>query len=168
MKVERFFFANWALFCESAEPIEMKEPCMYTYIYHYSSECFITACKRSLGQGNVFTHVCHPVHGGSLYDVTSCLTARSYVPSGGSLSRDISVRKPPGIVNSGQYASYWNAFLFEKIIFQLLLTLVALYSFWQTLSGVIFFKNLTSDKICIGSCLLPLTLCSYHKVEITW
>ena len=28
----RTFFANWALFCESAELIAMKEPCMYTYI----------------------------------------------------------------------------------------------------------------------------------------
>ena len=27
---------------------------------------FITACKRSLGQGNIFTTVCHSVHGGCL------------------------------------------------------------------------------------------------------
>ena len=34
----------------------------------------ITACKRSLGQGNVFKRVCYYVHkrrGISLYDVTS-------------------------------------------------------------------------------------------------
>ena len=48
----------------------------------------VTTRKRSLVQGNVFTHVCHAVHrgpGGSLYDVTSCLTAWSNVPSGGAL-----------------------------------------------------------------------------------
>ena len=28
--------------------------------------CFITARKRSLGQGNVFTPVCHSVHMGGL------------------------------------------------------------------------------------------------------
>ena len=26
--------------------------------------CIITARKRNLGQGNVFTHLCHSVHGG--------------------------------------------------------------------------------------------------------
>ena len=44
----------------------------------------ITTRKRSLGQGNVFTHGCPSVHGGgSLYDVTSCLVAWSHVPSRG-------------------------------------------------------------------------------------
>ena len=41
-------------------------------------ECFlVTACKLSLGQGNVFTGVfqlfCSQERGESLYDVTSCL-----------------------------------------------------------------------------------------------
>ena len=31
---------------------------------------------------------------------------------GGSLSRGVSVRKPPHTAKSGRYASYWNAFLF--------------------------------------------------------
>ena len=49
-------------------------------------ECFlVTTHKQSLGQGNDFTRVCHSVHGGSLYDVTSCLAARSHVPSRGGL-----------------------------------------------------------------------------------
>ena len=53
---------------------------------HY--EQVITTRKRSLGQGNVFTHVCYSVHRGrgSLYDVTSCLVAWSHVPSGVSVS----------------------------------------------------------------------------------
>ena len=45
-----------------------------------------------LQEGNVFTPVCHSVHGVSLYDVTSCLTAMSHVPSGHSLSREVSVK----------------------------------------------------------------------------
>ena len=47
----------------------------------------ITARKRSLGQGTVFTPVC--LFMGGLYDVTSCLTAWSHVPrrgGGGGLS----------------------------------------------------------------------------------
>ena len=73
--------------------------------------------------------------GGSLYDVTSCLTAWSVVPSGGSLSlvpcsfwgwglpdRDPSSpldRDPPWTqthprtVKTGRYASSWNAFLLQ-------------------------------------------------------
>ena len=83
--------------------------------------CIFTSLKRSLGQGNVFTHVCHSVHEGreSMYDVTSCLAAWSHVPSRGYLSLD-----PPGqrwtetplsrTIKSGRYTSYWNAFLFEN------------------------------------------------------
>ena len=47
---------------------------------------FITARKRSLGQGNVFILVCQSFCSqgtGSLYDVISCLAAWSHVPSGG-------------------------------------------------------------------------------------
>ena len=56
----------------------------------------ITPCKRSLGQGNVFTGVCLSTGEGPLYDVTSCLTPMfllgglcpwSHVPSRGFLSR---------------------------------------------------------------------------------
>ena len=43
-----------------------------------------TARKRSLGEGNVFTRVCHSFQGRrSLYDITSCLADWSYVPSRG-------------------------------------------------------------------------------------
>ena len=52
-----------------------REPLHYCLIF--------TARKRSFRQGNVFTRVCHSVHKGSLYDVTSCLTTWSHVPSGG-------------------------------------------------------------------------------------
>ena len=81
-----------------------------------------TARKRSLGQSNVFTCMCHSgvfLGGRGLYDVTSFLAAWSHVPSrgvclwshvpfrGGLPDRD----PPPCTVKSGQYASYWNAFL---------------------------------------------------------
>ena len=51
-------------------------------------ECFLfTASKQKLWEGIVFTHVCLFVGGDnrSLCDVTSCLAAWSYVPSGGGL-----------------------------------------------------------------------------------
>ena len=45
-----------------------------------------TARKRSLGQGNVFTPVCHSVHsGGILYDVNSCLAEGGSLSTRGSL-----------------------------------------------------------------------------------
>ena len=46
----------------------------------------ITARKRSLGQFNVFTHVCHSVHGGG------CLCSGGGSLSRGSLSKGVSVR----------------------------------------------------------------------------
>ena len=49
---------------------------------------FITVSKLSLERGNVFTRVCHSVHGGgggvggvSVYGVTACLADWSHVPS---------------------------------------------------------------------------------------
>ena len=71
--------------------------------------------------------------GGFLYDVTSCLADRSHVPCGegglclwshvpsrGSLFRgdlcqgDPPEQRPPRMVTSGRYASYWNAFLLSS------------------------------------------------------
>ena len=64
------------IFCPLS-PIE--PPCETFTIFKLM---IITARKPSLGQGNVFTNVCHVVHRGegSLYDVTSCLAAWSHVP----------------------------------------------------------------------------------------
>ena len=56
---------------------------------------YLPPAKRSLGQGNVFTRVCHFVHGGvggSLYDVTSCLAPCSFWRGEGG-----SVRETPPI-----------------------------------------------------------------------
>ena len=64
-----------------------------------------TACKRSLGQGNIFTPACHSVHRGGLL-LGGCL-----VP-GGLLSGRCLVETPPDGYCCGRYASYWNAFLF--------------------------------------------------------
>ena len=62
----------------------------------------ITVRKQCLGQGNVFTRVCHSVHSGRV------------CPGGcGSLPGGVSVRQTPlRMVKSRQYTSYWNAFLY--------------------------------------------------------
>ena len=53
----------------------------------------LTACKRSLGQGNVSEVSVCPRGKGVLYDVTSCLAAWSHVTlGGGGLSRGFSVK----------------------------------------------------------------------------
>ena len=95
----------------------------------------ITTRKRSLGQGNVFTPACHSVHRGwgSLSREGVCLGGGSSLSSdvlypgglcplglcpGASVQGSLCPRGFPVMVvslhtvNSGQYASYWNAFLF--------------------------------------------------------
>ena len=90
----------------------------------------ITARKRSLGQGNIFTGVCLSTGGSSsggslcpgwslsrgVYIQGGLCPIRDLCPGGslswGSLSRVTSVRETPRMVKSGRYASYWNAFLF--------------------------------------------------------
>ena len=82
------------------------------------STWIFTARKRSFGQGNSFRSVCHSVLG------DLCMMSFlvwPHVPSGGSLfGRGVSVRKTPWeqtphAVESGRYASYWNAFLFSVV-----------------------------------------------------
>ena len=81
----------------------------------------ITARKRSLGQGNVFTRMCHSVHrgrrsalGGSTFRAPAsrgvCLQG---VWIQGSWADPLRYMRYYGIRStSGRYASYWNAFLF--------------------------------------------------------
>ena len=67
-----------------------------------SNNVIITARKRSLGQGNIFTNVCQE------------FCSQIWVPGpGGCLVLGGCVWRPPrdGYC-CGQYASYWNAFLF--------------------------------------------------------
>ena len=59
----------------------------------------IIACKRSLGQGNIFTNVCQEF-----------CSQRGVPGSGGAWSRGGVETPRDGYC--GQYASYWNAFLF--------------------------------------------------------
>ena len=68
-----------------------------------TSGTVITACKRSLGQGNIFTPVCYSVHRGEYL---------------GRYPRD-QVHPPSSAcweirATSGWYASYWNAFLLHQ------------------------------------------------------
>ena len=67
----------------------------------------ITARKRSLGQGNIFTPVCHSVHRGE----GGCLVPGGSVPGGDLLPGGCLVETPPDGYCCGRYASYWNAFL---------------------------------------------------------
>ena len=54
-----------------------------------------------LGQGYVFTRVCDSVHWGGL---PQCMLG--YTPPGVDTPRE----------TSGRYASYWNAYLFSKLL----------------------------------------------------
>ena len=94
-----------------------------SFIFDYS---IFTARKRSLGQGNIFTPVCHSVHTGGI-----CLSA------GAGAGADTPLRSACWEIRStsGQYASYWNAILF-KVFFAANLIPVN----WKfTTSSVIFF-----------------------------
>ena len=57
-----------------------------TYLLDNNNGLIFTARQRSLGQGNVYTPVCHSVHGGggSSVSVPACITGHMI---GGSLSR---------------------------------------------------------------------------------
>ena len=85
----------------------------------------ITARKQSLGQGNVFTSICYSVHQGSGV-VGSASKGAGSASRGRVCIQEVCIQgagwaDPPngyyGIrPTSGRYASYWNAFLFEKIL----------------------------------------------------
>ena len=65
-----------------------------------------TACKRSFGQGNMFTGVCLSTGG---------VPGPGRVPGPGGVScpRGVPGGDPPHGYCCGRYASYWNAFLFR-------------------------------------------------------
>ena len=77
----------------------------------------ITTRKRSLGQGNIFTPVCHSVHGGGGLSAS--------VRAGILPTPPDHAPAPPETMHPrrtacweirstrGRYASYWNAILFE-------------------------------------------------------
>ena len=67
----------------------------------------ITARKRSLGQGNIFTLVCHSVHRGMPPPGEWC-----FLPGGGGAWW----RPPQDGYCCGRHAFYWNTFLFTLMI----------------------------------------------------
>ena len=117
-------------------------PLLLVYcVKHFSYDCFVrmfTARKRSLGQGNVFTPVCHSVHieGGLL----PSMHHRSH--DLGCASRGVR-QTPPRYMGyyvilstSGRYASYWNTFLhivLSYCLIQLLNVLCVRMEFQQPL-----------------------------------
>ena len=94
----------------------------------------ITARKRSLGQGNVFTGMCHSFCPQGRVGFPACITGYmtgGCLPPGGSASsrwgggglHPGADPPPPRYMGyyeiwsiSGQYASYWNAFLFPESV----------------------------------------------------
>ena len=87
-----------------------------------------TGRKRSLGQGNVL-YLCHSVHRGAEGDLANPICRQT----GGGLDRSpldrplgrphwadppgqILLGRPPDMSTSRQYASYWNAYLFEPYL----------------------------------------------------
>ena len=75
----------------------------------------ITACKWSLGQGNVFTGMCQSVHGGGGLPPDRDPPWTETGPGQRSPWTETPPtprRRPPCAAKSGRYASYWNAFLF--------------------------------------------------------
>ena len=74
-----------------------------------------TAGKRSLGQGNIFTNVCHYVHRGSLHPVGLHPHGSASRGKFGGICIQRGWADPTehyGIwLTSGWYASYWNGFL---------------------------------------------------------
>ena len=99
---------------------------------------FFTARKRSLGQGNIFTPVCHSVHGGGMHGERGACMVKGGMHGWGGMcgrggvcgkrgdmhgkggvcserGRHAWYARPPtryGQSMRGRYASYWNAFLF--------------------------------------------------------
>ena len=90
-------------------------------IHLYILSIFTTR-KRSLGQGTVFTPVCHSVHALALWEKQTPMVGRQTplyrdTPSIGSptsIGRSPSIGRPR-IQSSGQYASYWNAPLLVRL-----------------------------------------------------
>ena len=84
------------------------------------SHKLITARKRSLGQGNIFTPVCHSVQSGGVLQggvLPGGAWSRGVPgPGGGCLLPGVPGGDPPGYC-CGRYASYWNAFLLKIGLF---------------------------------------------------
>ena len=110
---------------------------------------------RSLGQGNVFTRICHSVHGGGGVLCPGAGVSQPWIlcPGGGGLCPGVlcpgglcpgglypgvyvqavsfqgvpclGVRDPP-MVKSRQYASHWNAFMFFSMCLNVLFLFITI------------------------------------------
>ena len=106
-------------------PQQILRDAVNEWAVHILLECMlVTTRKRSLGQGNIFTPVCHSVYRGGVpgYPLPRAGTPPTPPPAGTPPGRYTSGRytPPPGSsacweirATSGWYASYWNAFLFS-------------------------------------------------------
>ena len=119
-----------------------------------------TARKRSLGQGNVFTRVCHSI----LHDDTSSLAAWSQVPSGGSVFGPMFLLRGRGVSLSGPMflrrgggSSPWTETPPTPVTIRILLEYILVGSFNQA-------TYLCFHQFCIFYFLLcsPLTRKCHH------
>ena len=91
--------------------------CVISLILSNHSKKFIfTARKRSLGQDNVFTPVCHSVHRGCLHPGGSAYRGDLHPGASCIWEGWTDPRPPSDAMGYGQqcirYASYWNALFF--------------------------------------------------------
>ena len=102
-----------------------------SYFTYFVLDSFITTRIRSMGQGNVFTCICHSVHGSRvhpgctswLHPPSVCIPSRMRPPWMHPLDAPASGFTPPSsrciplpppedrCYTGGWYASYWNAYL---------------------------------------------------------
>ena len=76
-------------------------------LYRIESSIIFTTCKRSLGQGNIFTPVCHSVHRGGIC-LSACwdTTPRNHAPPGAMqhpLQTMHHQHPTPGAEHAGRY-----------------------------------------------------------------
>ena len=116
-----------------------------TFSCEVEKRTIFTARKRSLGQCNMFTPVCHSGPGGCLIPEGCLILGGVPGPGGGCLvPANGWWRPPPEGYCCGRYASYWNAFLF--------------LFYWNNLIHVV--GNLNSGR---NSCIILLIVNAHES-----
>ena len=125
---KQYMFQSSGIFLPPLSPVLFNtrhRPLVYPHYFLYLPSCIFTALKRSLGQGNVFTSVCHSVQGGGVTSQHASqipwLVSWGSTPRG-SLHPGVRVYlhgglpsgRPPHATGTRKGDSYWNAFLLKS------------------------------------------------------